>query len=254
MHHPGKNLTPAVLLSLPLLLGQQACGANGASGADSDFLWQKLNQQCVPNYLADDIYRPCALVDLDSRYVIYKVDNDKYQYLLLPTDKISGIEDPQLLNDQTSKYFYHAWQARSFLTEKLNKTLKEKDIALTLNAANTRTQNQLHFHISCLAPAVRTLLNGLDTANLGNEWSALAEKIRQHTYYVKKISLSDLKTINLFPLIKDKVTADHGQMAYSGAALVNVNKDTFLLLVSSGTAERGVAAEEIQDHQCRMAY
>jgi CDP-diacylglycerol pyrophosphatase len=247
MQKPMKNFKYVAPLLLPLLLSQHANGAN------RDILWSKVNQQCVPNYLVGDIYRPCSLVNIDSRYVVYKVDNDKYQYLLLPTDKISGIEDEQLLSDKARKYFYLAWQSRSFLTGKLNKTIKEDNISLTINAENARSQDQLHIHISCLSKAARIALNGLDIDRLGNEWSPLQEKINQHSYYVKKIYLSDLKESNIFQIIRDKVTSEGGQMAYTGAALVNVDKDTFLLLESSGTAEQGVSAEEMQDHQCRIA-
>lgn len=33
---------------------------------------------------------------MNEKVAIYKVDNDKYQYLLLPTDKVTGVEDDKL--------------------------------------------------------------------------------------------------------------------------------------------------------------
>lgn len=248
MNTSVKRSSQVLLLSLSLL------AAGHAHAASRDVLWNRLSQKCVPDYLAADTYQPCALVNLDDRYVIYKVDNDPYQYLLLPTDRITGIEDARLLNDDTPNYFYLAWLSRTFLTEKLDRKLKEKDISLTVNAANTRTQDQLHIHISCLSKEARAVLDRVDIRDLGTQWTPLPEQIRKHTYYAKKLSLSELKTDNVFRMVKEKVASDSGNMKYTGVALVNVDKATFLVLEASGTLEKGVSAEEIQEHGCALAH
>lgn len=224
-----------------------------AFGADRDVLWSKVSHQCLPHYVTTGTYHPCALVDLDSRYVLYKVDSDDYQYLLMPTDKILGIEDERLLSDDAPNYWYLAWQARPLLGEKLKKRLKERDIALTVNASNARSQDQLHIHISCLAPAVRLALSMLDVRRVGDEWAKDPIVINHHSYYFKKMGLAQLKTANLFRDIRAGLTDRGFTMAYAGAALVNVDRDTFLVLASPGSAEHGVSAEEIQEHQCSVA-
>lgn len=127
-----------------IFIGLNACAA------DRNILWNKIHLQCVQNYLDKDVYAPCALVDLDKNYTIYKVDGEKYPYLLLPVQKISGIEDAQLLSSGALNYFYLAWQSRTFLTSALERSLAERNISLAINAANARSQDQLHIHISCL--------------------------------------------------------------------------------------------------------
>lgn len=65
--------------------------------------------------------------------------------------------------------------------------------------------------------------------------------------------MDELRNENLFQVINSKVVADGTQMAYTGAALVNVGINKFVVLVASGTAEQGISAEEIQDPQCKIA-
>lgn len=223
-----------------------------ARSADRDALWSKVNQQCVPDYINNDTYTPCALVNVDEKYVIYKVDNDKYQYLLLPTEKISGIEDEKLLNEKQN-YIYRAWQSRTFLTEKLNKKIKERDIALTMNAKNARGQDQLHIHISCLSPSARKTIDAIDIKSIGEHWSTKAIEINPYSFYFKKISLGELKKDNIFKLIKSKADQIGADMNYSGVALVNIDINTFMILLSPGTVDKGVSAELIQDHECSIA-
>ncbi|WJF91837.1 CDP-diacylglycerol diphosphatase [Paraburkholderia bonniea] len=230
-----------------IFIGLNACAA------DRNILWNKIHLQCVQNYLDKDVYAPCALVDLDKNYTIYKVDGEKYPYLLLPVQKISGIEDAQLLSSGALNYFYLAWQSRTFLTSALERSLAERNISLAINAANARSQDQLHIHISCLSQEVGAVLARVNFDEADSEWRALPEKINGHIYYSKKINMDELRNENLFQVINSKVVADGTQMAYTGAALVNVGINKFVVLVASGTAEQGISAEEIQDPQCKIA-
>ncbi|RQU48240.1 CDP-diacylglycerol diphosphatase [Burkholderia cenocepacia] len=100
-----------------------------AMAEDRNILWNKVNGQCVPDLANRDIYSPCALVDSERGFAVYKVDNDAYQYLLLPLQKITGIEDPRLL-EPGPNYLYLAWQSRTFLMTQFSGALKERDVAL----------------------------------------------------------------------------------------------------------------------------
>ncbi|WP_246797306.1 CDP-diacylglycerol diphosphatase [Burkholderia perseverans] len=224
-----------------------------ARAADPDFLWNRLSQQCLPRYLADHDPGPCARVDPERGYALYKVDGDRYQYLLLPTARVTGIEDARLQAPDVPDYFQFAWQARALVRERLGRPLPDTDVALTVNAENARSQNQLHIHISCLAPAVRAALGRLDAAWLGDGWFTLPEPLAGRRYEARKLSAAQLAATNLFALVGEHVAAGQRQLAYTGIALVNLAPDTFLVLEATGGFWRGVPAEEIQDHACRIA-
>ena len=223
---------------------------SNAARADRDFLWKEIGGVCVPAYKTNDVYGPCAVVNLDQDYAIYKADSDPYQYLLIPTGRVTGIEDVKLQQATEPNRFYNAWQSRGFMTQRLNKPIKEHMIALAVNSINTRTQDQLHIHISCLSSEARKIIAGLPLNQLKGQWSEKTVEIGAYRFYYKKLSIDELKTENLFITAKEKVDQEKGTFAYAGIGLVNLDPDNFLLLTGVGTEQRGVAAERIEDHRC----
>ena len=218
--------------------------------ADRDVLWRDIGGICVPAYKAQDMYGPCAVVNLDHRFAIFKTDKDPYQFLLIPTDKITGIEDPQVLQPTEPNRFYDAWLNKGFSTQLLNKPFREHMIALAVNAMNARTQDQLHIHISCLSSEARKIIAALPVSQLNGQWSGTAVEIGAYRYFYKRLSLNELKKQNLFVTTKEKVDQEKGAIAYAGIGLVNLDPDNFLLLTGIGNEQRGVAAERLQDHYC----
>ena len=216
---------------------------------DRNMLWNKIASQCIPHYMHDGTYGPCALVDINRGFVVYKVDGDKYQYLLLPTDRITGIEDVSLLITQHN-YIYEAWQSRAFLLAKIGKNLSERDIVIAVNAKNARTQDQLHLHISCISGATRSAFDSGVFSGATSSWSTTAIKINSRPYFYRKISEEELKKGNFFKLIKDKVDLINGNIAWTGAALINLDSGNFVILLAVGSIFRGGAGEELQDHEC----
>ncbi|WP_345827531.1 CDP-diacylglycerol diphosphatase [Erwinia sp. HDF1-3R] len=224
-----------------------------AHAVDRNILWDKVHNQCEPQYKADGKYTPCSLVDEHDGYVIYKGDSDKYQYLLLPTKQITGIEDEQLLADNQPNYIYLSWEARDLVAEKTDRKVREQDISLTVNSLNTRSQDQLHVHISCLAQPVREALDRMDVKNIDNDWHVFPEPLKTYTFNYKKLSFSELKNRNIFKDVSDKVAADGGELQYSTFAVVNLDSDNFMILEASGTLEKRIGAEKLQDHTCALA-
>lgn len=233
---------------IPLFL--LGCFASAAH-ADRNILWDKVHNQCEVNYTTNSLYAPCTLVDENNGYVYYKVDTDNYQYLLLPLAQITGVEDPKLLVDNLPPYLYMAWWGRDLVSEKTGRKVKEKNISIAINALNSRSQDQLHLHISCLSPAVRTSLDSV--TNYSTTWTQFPLPLQGVNYNYRKVTLDELKHSNFFKEINDKVVADGKEMKYTTIALVNVDSDDFLLLESSGTDTTPVAAETLQDHTCVIA-
>lgn len=239
-----KTLTRLLLCASLLLLFSHS------ARADRDFLWKEIGGVCVPAYKSHDVYGSCALVNLDQDYAIFKVDRDPYQFLLIPTGKVTGIEDIKLQQASEPNRFFDAWQSRGFMTQRLPTLIKEHMISLAVNAANARTQDQLHIHISCLSHEARKVIASLPADQLNGQWSARPVEIGAYRYFHKKLSLAELKSQNLFIVAKAKVDQEKGNIAFTGIGLVNLDPHSFLMLLGIGTDEQGVAAERIQDHRC----
>ena len=223
-----------------------------AMAARRYFLWDKISSQCVPNYIRDGSYSPCAMVDLKNGYVIYKVDGDKYQYLLLPTEKISGIEDPKLMGTRRN-YFYQAWQSRVFLVRKIGKNINDQDILVAINAKNERTQDQLHLHISCISEATRAAFETEALKRATFDWSHEPTEINGRSYYYRKMNLEQARDGYFFKIIKGEVDSLHMNIAWTGVALANLDPQTFIVLLAAGGPGQGGAGEELEDHTCRVA-
>ncbi|HVC56053.1 MAG TPA: CDP-diacylglycerol diphosphatase, partial [Stellaceae bacterium] len=81
-------------------------------------LWRLVNGACVPDQQQHDNPAPCALVDLHqgvaAGYVVLKDIRGTTQYLVIPTARVTGIEDPKLLRPGMPNYFADAWRERAF--------------------------------------------------------------------------------------------------------------------------------------------
>lgn len=228
-----------------------AGGISASWAADRNILWDKVHNQCDVNYTNNGLYAPCALVDKNNGYVFYKVDFDKYQYLLMPLKKITGVEDPQLLDADLPRYLWMAWWGRDLVSEKTGRTVKEKDLSVTINPVNSRSQDQLHLHISCLAQPVRAALDSI--SSWSSSWAEFPQPLQGNTWQYRKVTLEELQQKNLFKEINDQVVAMGKEMQYTTIALLNIDNDDFLLLAASGDSGKGIAAETLQDHECAVA-
>ena len=92
-----------------------------------DALRQIVLQQCLPHQLQQQDPAPCAEVKPDAGYVVFKDRNGPLQYLLMPTWRINGTESPLLLKSGTPNFFWLAWQARSFMSQKYGQEIAAKN-------------------------------------------------------------------------------------------------------------------------------
>jgi CDP-diacylglycerol pyrophosphatase len=224
-----------------------------ANEIDRDILWRKVFLQCMPNYIESRSYYPCDYVDLVKKYVIYKVDYDRYQYLLMPSDPISGIEDPKLTRDDVPLYLSLAWKSKSFLLQKVGKAIGANFISLSVNPINARSQDQLHIHISCLSGKVLSMVAERSALLSYNNWQDNFIRFHDHFYSAIKISRRFLEVKNVFKIVKDHFISTDIDPKYSGVALISLRRDQFAVLISSGSPSMPIAPEELQDHTCRDA-
>jgi CDP-diacylglycerol pyrophosphatase len=241
------------ILGAAFLTGFIACGA--ARAADPDALWKIVHDKCVPAVEAGNGTGPCAAVDLERRVAVLKDINGANQFLLIPTDRVAGIETPSILDPGAPNYWAAAWQARSFMIAKAGKTVPRDEISLAINSPHGRSQNQLHIHIDCIAPEVLETLRASAPALTAN-WAPLAAALHGHHYRARRLDGEDL-TANLFTVLAEDGDA---AMHMPDETLVVVawdfadGKPGFILLADRADLVAGdpASGEELQDHACAV--
>ena len=222
--------------------------------ADSDVLWTIVHDRCVPGEQQSGTPDPCLLVDLSAGiangYVVLKDRDGATQLLVMPTAKITGIEDPAVLAPGATNYFAMAWLQTPRVDALAHRELPRDALSLAVNSVTGRSQNQLHIHVDCLDAGVRETLKQ-HMAEIGDRWAPLSVKLQGHSYLAMRVSGAWLSDKNPFRLLADGepgAAAAMGQwtLAVAGATLADGSLG-FVLLANHGI---GAGAEELQDHAC----
>ena len=221
--------------------------------ADPDALWRIISQQCVPSEREYGSPKPCELVDTDKGYVVLKDIVGDSQFLVMPTERITGMEDPAILAPTTPNYWQAAWEARHYVDERVHRPLPRDAISLAINSISGRTQNQLHIHVDCVRPDVQAALHE-HLANLGASWTQFPVKLSGHDYMAMRIDSPDLNKANPFVLLAEGIPEARADMAHY-TLVVAGETNGFVLLAghAAGITNRG-SGEELQDHACTLAH
>jgi len=235
------------------LAGALAAGA--CSKGDPDALWKIVHGRCVPDQQQHGDPAPCALVALEAGeqqgYAVLKDRNGPYQFLLIATAPVSGIESPALLAADAPPYFSAAWRARSFVEQAAHRSLPREDLSLAINSRYGRSQNQLHIHIDCLKPAVRDTLRA-HLGEVGDRWALLQVPLEGRRYRAMRISEAGFDQANPFALlgVPQAEMARHTLVA-AGASFEDRTPGFILLddTASPWRLDRG-HGEDLQSHSC----
>jgi len=238
----------AVLLVL-VIVGMLAAALHFKK--NSDALWQIVSEKCLPHQQSGGEPAPCQRVDQRHRYVMLKDRHGPLQYLLIPLDRITGIESPRLLQSATPNYFALAWNERTLLAQRHGSPIDDRVLSLAINSQYGRTQNQLHIHISCLRPDVRQQLDQL-TPQLSGRWQSIM--LRKHRYWLRALTPDELTRQSAFIRLADERPEARTEMGKYGLALAELSDGRLVLmalernwlLLNSGSAE------EVQDHACQL--
>ncbi|WP_205436407.1 CDP-diacylglycerol diphosphatase [Edwardsiella tarda] len=219
----------------------------------SDTLWRIVSQQCLPHQSTTGVPTPCARVDTKQGYVLLKDRKGILQYLLLPTRRNSGIEDPQLLNPATPNYLAAAWHNRDLLSQRYGSAIPDRLLSLTINSRYGRTQDQLHIHLSCTRQHVVTDLWRI-YPTLRTQWRRIGD-IEGKRYWARRLSNATLERESPFILLA-QLAGTPDAMADYGLALLPAPDGQLILLATRRALWRGNLAsiETIQDHRCPQLY
>ena len=240
----------AVGLALVLALAGPGIGR---AAADASALWQIVDGRCVPNQVAFRDPAPCAQVDLAAGSAVLKDLVGPTQFLLIPTARRSGVEDPAILAPGAPNYFAAAWRARSFVDERAGVTLSRDWIGLAINSAFARSQDQLHIHVDCVAPDVHDALAEHATG-VGPAWAPFPVPLAGHVYDAMAVGGEELAA-NPFDLLADGLPGARGDMAARTLVVVGTvgadGRPGFVILTDRADPASGNLAggEELQDHE-----
>ncbi len=229
--------------------------------ADPDALWKIVHDRCVPNAERSGQPAPCALVDLrdgaDRGYAVLKDVVGVAQFLLIPTSRLGGIESPELLAPDGPNYWEAAWQARSYVEDKVQRRLPRDAIGLAINSASGRTQAQLHIHVDCLRADVRAFLRAHED-EIGPGWTPPSFRLNDHPYRAMRID-GELRGADPFKLLADGIPGARESMGSETLVMVGASfadgRDGFYLLADRVDRLAGdrASGEELLDHDCALA-
>ncbi len=247
------RLTYAVLLGL-------AVAPAGARAADPSALWNIVNGQCVPDAETKRDPSPCASVELSEGagkgFAVLKDMTGVAQFLLIPTARIGGIEDPAILASDATNYWDAAWRARYFVEERLHTPLPRDGFALAINSSVGRSQNQLHIHIDCIRTDVRDALSA-NLDKIGGVWTPFPIALAGHSYQAIRINQESLEGLDPFQVLSANPLAS-GDMGNQTLVLVGETfadgTNGFVLLEDQANLLAGdrASGEQLEDHACAV--
>jgi CDP-diacylglycerol pyrophosphatase len=247
------QLRHAARLTAALAIALTVAACARLATVDSNALWKIVDIRCVPSQQATGTPGQCTRVDLDKRYVILKDIVGRSQYLLIPTDRITGIESPLILAPHAQDYWVDAWDSRHDVEQSVKRTLPDNLLGLEINSQYRRSQNQLHIHIDCLRRDVSLAL-GRHAKDAPGQWHW--DTIDGRRYRIMRVtSLSEAG--NPFRIVaRDNQDAEAmaTQTILVTGAGPTADTDGWLILNSGIDIDNGSgSAEGLMDHACRVA-
>lgn len=221
-------------------------------------LWVIISTLCVPGQMQRGGPAPCSVVSLDGGQekgiVLLKDRAGVAQYLLMPTARVTGIEDPKLLAPGVTNYFERAWEERGLVSAKLGRPLPRDETSIAVNSIYGRSQDQLHLHIDCLDAAIRGQLQAVGR-QIGPKWSKTPIRLGRHAYWARRLD-GDTLRVDPFRLLADTMPGARGEMGAWTLVLVGetgpAGRPGFYLLANRADPAHGEPAsgEVLQDHAC----
>jgi CDP-diacylglycerol pyrophosphatase len=236
------RLRAAALIWLCLPAACAAPRPPDAAPTQRDALWRIVQQQCLPDWRQNHDPAPCVQLvtdGLSQGYVVLADRKGGAHFLLIPVQRLSGIEDARVLRADSPNYFEAAWQAREVLVNAVGHAVRRDAVGLAINPLGHRGQDQLHIHVACLQPRVQAQLQLL-APSLNADWSAV--RLNDAPYLALRVMGESLDGVNPFALLAHRVRAQSmGAYSLLVAGMQFPNGPGFIVLAGrSGTTLRGV--------------
>jgi CDP-diacylglycerol pyrophosphatase len=223
-------------------------------------LWQVV-RACVATYQLTGTPFPCLEVNLtggeEGGSVVLRppLSDDT---ILAPTRRIRGVEDPFLQSPEAPNYFDAAWRARRFLRDADGQAPERDAIALFVNSAIIRTQDQLHIHVGCLNRYARRTVAAVAPRIPMDEWAQIGPVVPHTMFWGYRIPETELANVNPFRLAAEELgdkTKGPGDLTVVVVGARVEDEDQFVILASYSKAPHAwwpVGAKDLMG-ACRFA-
>ena len=193
---------------------------------------------------------------------ILKDLNGIAQYLAIPTRRVGGIESPEILDAGVAQLLARRLGGPVFSQCEPRaqgasvQELPRDAIGLAINAASRRSQDQLHIHVDCVAPAVRAAL-GAYRDKLGADWHVLPFLLAGRRYWARRLNSPDLADAAPFRLLAEGVAGAKDDMAQETLVAIGATFEPahpgFILLADHADPGGGGHGEDLLDAACKIA-
>lgn len=230
-------------------------GAAFAVAADRDALWHVV-RACVAAKQLTGLPFPCLEVNLSkgeaAGYAVLRPpwSNDM---ILTPTRRSVGVEDPFLQSPDAPNYFADAWRARGMIVTANGRRPARDQVALIVNSAIVRDQDQLHVHVGCLKPGARRFLDEKRAGFPFDEWRLIGAVIPHQPFWAMRVRSADLDGVDPFRLVHAQLGRLVKDFADVAIAVAGTDSDEFLILASYAHAPGSwwpVGSSDMIDKRC----
>jgi CDP-diacylglycerol pyrophosphatase len=216
-------------------------------------LWRVIQHVCIPAAKIGIAF-PCTRVVIEdgraAGYAILPVGAG--HVLTVPTQHIVGIESRELLSPGQPNYWQAAWEARERLEADFSRKLDRDDVALALNSAYGRSQDQLHIHTSCVKAEVKA---ALARESIGPRWTRLRAPIQGKLFSARWVAGADLRETDVFGLLAPELRRSSAAMARQAIVVVGgwdrMHAPGFFVLDDQAGGGDSGHAESLLDFKCR---
>lgn len=232
------------LVSLAVLAATTALTLQPNDNHDPGVLWRLVHEVCPKNGQNSANPSPCLMLKAQGKddkggYAILKDKRGESQFLLIPTVRLSGIDDPGILSPGVPNYFADAWRARLLVSGMRERELRRSSLSLAVNSKDNRDQDQLHIHIDCVRKNIVPVLRKL---KLTSSWRTV--RLEEREYRVAWVPGKDL-SVNPFKLLS--ATVPQAEMGDHSLVVIGTEspRTGFFILDTSGNRAHG---EDLQSH------
>ena len=216
-------------------------------------LWRVVHRICIPASKFSLPF-PCTKVvqpdDGAAGYAILPVGAG--HILTVPTQRITGIESREIFSPAQPNYWQAAWEQRALLDDDFSRKLDRSEVALALNSAFGRSQDQLHIHTGCVKSEVKAALAAFN--GIGPRWTRLPTNLGGSAYWVRWAPGADLSALNPFDMLPPELRRSSAAMARQTLVVVggwdhNHAPGFFVLNDQAGARDDG-HGEKLLDFNC----
>jgi len=247
----------AALIAALVVFGPS--GSGRADSGDRDYLWKIVTLKCLRHLAKSEPPVPCDAIDTSQGWerglALLKDHDGPGQMLAVPTHPVSGIEDAALLTPEEPNYFAMARMARPHVAFHLRRPLRPEAVAIVVNAQTTRSQDQLHLRLDCLAPSVAATL-AASGADIASRWAPMTAPLQGRTFLARQLTPEEVAGASPFRWLADGVEGARADMAHWSIAMIDAGiagRSGELLLAIKAEAPGAPDAEALVDHSCALA-